>query len=75
MIPKIGNPFFTGKESGTGLGMMISQRIIHSHQGLMEIKSQVNVGTTIIITLPALKEDNGSGILVEGLLDQNTNVG
>jgi signal transduction histidine kinase len=75
MIPKIGNPFFTGKESGTGLGMMISQRIIHSHQGLMEIKSQVNVGTTIIITLPALKEGNANGILVEGLDKHSANVG
>lgn len=75
MIPKIGNPFFTGKESGTGLGMMISQRIIHSHQGLMEIKSQVNVGTTIIITLPALKEGNANVILGEGLNKPSANVG
>lgn len=66
MIPKIGNPFFTGKETGTGLGMMISQRIIHSHHGLMEIQSQVNVGTTITITLPALNLKQGEGILDEG---------
>ncbi|MUT67922.1 PAS domain S-box protein [Paenibacillus sp. NEAU-GSW1] len=63
MIPKIGNPFFTGKESGTGLGMMISQRIIHSHQGLMDIQSQVNVGTTVTITLPALNNEQNEGIL------------
>ncbi|MFF2484249.1 PAS domain S-box protein [Paenibacillus sp. NPDC058071] len=63
MIPKIGSPFFTGKESGTGLGMMISQRIIHSHHGLMEIQSQVNVGTTITITLPALNVNGNEGIL------------
>ncbi|MFX3634493.1 MAG: PAS domain S-box protein [Candidatus Pristimantibacillus sp.] len=66
MIPKIGNPFFTGKESGTGLGMMISQRIIHSHQGLMEIQSQVNVGTTVTIILPALNAMVPEGILNEG---------
>ncbi|GGG87026.1 PAS domain S-box protein [Paenibacillus radicis (ex Gao et al. 2016)] len=65
MIAKIGSPFFTGKESGTGLGMMISQRIIHSHQGLMEIQSQVNVGTTVTIMLPALNTQSNEGILKE----------
>ncbi|MFC4778916.1 ATP-binding protein [Paenibacillus sp. GCM10023252] len=56
MITRIGDPFFTGKESGTGLGIMVSQRIIQSHRGMMDIKSQVDVGTTVTITLPALRE-------------------
>ncbi|WP_246096664.1 ATP-binding protein [Paenibacillus sinopodophylli] len=63
MISKIGDPFFTGKETGTGLGIMVTQRIINSHRGTMEIKSQVNVGTTINLMLPALKEVRESGIL------------
>lgn len=63
MIPKIGDPFFTGKETGTGLGIMVSQRIINSHRGTMDIKSQVNVGTTIHVMLPALKEEAENGIL------------
>lgn len=63
MISKIGDPFFTGKETGTGLGIMVTQRIINSHRGTMEIKSQVNVGTTINLMLPALKEARESGIL------------
>ncbi|WP_238403695.1 ATP-binding protein [Paenibacillus paridis] len=63
MIPKIGDPFFTGKETGTGLGIMVSQRIINSHRGTMDIKSQVNVGTTVHLQLPALKEEPESGIL------------
>ncbi|GFN33944.1 ATP-binding protein [Paenibacillus xylaniclasticus] len=52
MIPSLGDPFVTGKEAGTGLGIMISQRIIQSHRGTMFISSQVNVGTTVMITLP-----------------------
>ncbi|MBD2871650.1 PAS domain S-box protein [Paenibacillus sp. IB182493] len=56
MIPNIGDPFFTGKETGTGLGIMVSQRIINSHKGTLDIKSQVGVGTTVNIMLPALKE-------------------
>ncbi len=63
MIPKIGDPFFTGKETGTGLGIMVSQRIINSHRGTLDIKSQVNVGTTVHLQLPALKEEPESGIL------------
>lgn len=63
MIPKIGDPFFTGKETGTGLGIMVSQRIINSHRGTLDIKSQVNVGTTVHLLLPALKEEAESVIL------------
>lgn len=55
MISKIGDPFFTGKETGTGLGIMVSQRIINSHHGTLEIQSQVNVGTSVKVTLPTLR--------------------
>ena len=57
MISKIGDPFFTGKETGTGLGIMVSQRIINSHQGTLDIQSQVNVGTSVKLTLPALRAE------------------
>lgn len=56
MISKIGDPFFTAKETGTGLGIMVSQRIINSHQGTMDIQSQVNIGTSVKVTLPALRD-------------------
>nr|WP_246427985.1 HAMP domain-containing sensor histidine kinase [Paenibacillus phyllosphaerae] len=58
MIPKLGDPFFTGKETGTGLGLMVSQRIIHSHHGMLDIQSEVDVGTVVTITLP-LREERG----------------
>lgn len=58
MIPKLGDPFVTSKESGTGLGIMISQRIIQSHQGTMEIRSTVGQGTTVTISLPAARPAN-----------------
>lgn len=53
MLPKLGEPFFTSKESGTGLGLMISHRIIQAHKGLLEIQSEYGQGTTVMIKLPA----------------------
>ncbi|MFC4098777.1 ATP-binding protein [Paenibacillus xanthanilyticus] len=58
MIPKLGDPFFTGKETGTGLGLMVSQRIIQSHQGVLDITSAVGIGTTVTITLPLGEQPN-----------------
>jgi PAS domain S-box-containing protein len=51
-IPKVGEPFFSTKENGTGLGLMVSYRIIENHGGTMRISSQLNKGTTIEIKLP-----------------------
>ncbi len=54
VISRIGEPFFTTKEKGTGLGLTMSQRIIQSHNGNFEIYSKNNNGTTVDITLPIL---------------------
>ncbi|SEU32124.1 PAS domain S-box-containing protein [Paenibacillus sp. NFR01] len=56
ILPKLGEPFFTNKETGTGLGLMISQRIIQAHKGLLEIYSDYGHGTTVAIKLPAAGE-------------------
>jgi PAS domain S-box len=52
LISKIGSPFYTTKENGTGLGMMATQQIIHSHKGTLTISSREGQGTTICISLP-----------------------
>ncbi|MBI1954595.1 MAG: PAS domain-containing protein [Proteobacteria bacterium] len=54
IVGRIFEPFFTTKPvgSGTGLGLSISYRIIEEHKGTIEVKSQLNVGTEFIITLP-----------------------
>jgi len=51
-LSKIGEPFFTTKENGTGLGLMISFKIIQGHNGKLEIESKENEGTTFTILLP-----------------------
>ncbi|MGO4495098.1 PAS domain S-box protein [Paenibacillus sp. 2RAB27] len=52
LISKIGSPFYSTKENGTGLGMMATQQIIHAHSGSLDITSQKGQGTTIHICLP-----------------------
>ncbi|WP_243865576.1 PAS domain-containing sensor histidine kinase [Paenibacillus lupini] len=57
IIRQIGQPFITTKEKGTGLGLMISSRIIEAHHGLMNISSVPDEGTTIEIILPLNMEE------------------
>ncbi|MDR7079285.1 signal transduction histidine kinase [Neobacillus niacini] len=45
-------PFYTTKTEGTGLGLMVSKKIIQNHNGKFEIKSVPNRSTTVTITLP-----------------------
>lgn len=52
-LMKIGEPFYTTKENGNGLGLMVSFKIIESHNGSVYIESEVNKGTTFNIVLPA----------------------
>ena len=51
-LSKLGEPFYTTKERGTGLGLMVSYQIIQSHSGQMTISSQIGAGTLVEITLP-----------------------
>lgn len=52
MIPKLGEPFYSTKEKGTGLGLMVSYKIIKAHRGSISFQSELNQGTTVEILLP-----------------------
>jgi PAS domain S-box-containing protein len=52
-LKKIGEPFYTTKKNGNGLGLMVSFKIIESHNGKVYIESEQNKGTTFKILLPA----------------------
>ena len=51
-INRIFEPFFTTKKTGTGLGLMIVQRIVRTHGGRIELESHVGRGTTFRFWLP-----------------------
>jgi len=53
-IKKLGEPFYSNNEKGTGLGLMISYKIIHEHQGEIYIESKINSGTTVEVKLPLI---------------------
>ncbi|MCX8045397.1 MAG: PAS domain S-box protein [Anoxybacillus gonensis] len=55
-IKKLGEPFYTTKERGTGLGLMVSYKIIEEHHGRIDVESEVGVGTTFYITLPVTND-------------------
>lgn len=51
-INRIFEPFYTTKKKGTGLGLMIVQRIVRAHSGGIELDSHVGRGTTFRVWFP-----------------------
>src|SRR5690606_5088484 len=56
ILDRIGEPFYTTKEKGTGLGLMVSYNIIENHNGEIKVDSKENEGTTFEIMLPRVTE-------------------
>jgi PAS domain S-box-containing protein len=48
-LGKLFDPFFTGKQSGMGLGLTSTKNILNSHSAQVEVKSEVGTGTTFFI--------------------------
>jgi two-component system sporulation sensor kinase A len=55
-IPTLGEPFYTTKEKGTGLGLMTSYKIIENHDGELKISSKIDEGTTVEVILPTVPQ-------------------
>ncbi|MEL3972945.1 ATP-binding protein [Rossellomorea oryzaecorticis] len=56
-LKRLGEPFFTLKEKGMGLGLTISQKILEDHKGSLHIESEVNKGTKVNVLLPRYMEE------------------
>lgn len=54
LLPKIFDPYFSTKDTGTGLGLATTHSIIRKHQGHVFVESKLGIGTTFHIYLPAI---------------------
>jgi signal transduction histidine kinase len=55
-ILSLGEPFYTTKQDGTGLGLMVTNQIINDHKGEIKIESTLNKGTTVSVILPIVQK-------------------
>ena len=80
---KIFHPFYQAMDNkpGTGIGLSIVKSIVESHNGCIEVESEVNKGSSFIVTLPVeqvqvLPQDTGTSLLnnptiPEGILQED----
>lgn len=55
-LNRIGEPFYSSKEKGTGLGLTVSFKIVQSHNGSIHFNSEKGNGTEAVIKLPVKKQ-------------------
>ncbi len=53
ILPRIFDPYFTTKHQGSGLGLATAYSIIQNHDGWITAESEVGIGTTFYVYLPA----------------------
>ena len=68
-VAKFFEPFFTTKAEGkgTGLGMAMVHGIVSNHKGYIQVESNLDVGTSITIFLPAVTGESLQSVTVEGV--------
>ncbi|MBK5277070.1 MAG: PAS domain S-box protein [Desulfuromonadales bacterium] len=73
-LAKVFDPYFTTKDSGTGLGLSTTYSIISKHDGHIDIASEVGKGTAVTILLPVspkklIDDENFEGCAADGQTD------
>ena len=59
-LGKIFEPYFSTKQSGFGLGLAVTKKIIEDHHGSIDVQSETNRGTTFTLRFPAANGEPGS---------------
>ncbi|MDQ6421335.1 ATP-binding protein [Paenibacillus sp. LHD-117] len=58
-LAKMGQPFYSTKDKGTGLGLLVTYKIVENHNGHIAIESEMGVGTTLRIAFPSELHEGG----------------
>ena len=58
ILPRLFEPYFTTKRSGSGIGLAVSRQIVEQHGGTIDITSRQGEWTLVTITLPTLVNDD-----------------
>jgi signal transduction histidine kinase len=56
-MAKIFEPYFTTKETGTGLGLTMVYKILREHQGDITVRSREGEGSVFVMSLPLLRSN------------------
>jgi hypothetical protein len=65
-LEKIFRPFYTTKQSGTGLGLSLCRRIVRQHRGTLTAESEIRKGSTFIIRLPMRESSDAASAAAAG---------
>jgi two-component system, sporulation sensor kinase B len=55
-LARLGNPFYSTKDKGTGLGLMVTYRMIEAMNGRITVTSEKGTGTRFVVHLPIVRE-------------------
>jgi two-component system sensor histidine kinase FlrB len=59
VLARLGEPFFTTKVTGTGLGLTVVKAVARAHQGELTLRSRVGRGTCVQVSLPLFSAAQG----------------
>jgi len=59
VLARLGEPFFTTKVTGTGLGLTVVKAVARAHQGELTLRSRVGRGTCAQVSLPLFSAAQG----------------
>jgi two-component system sensor histidine kinase FlrB len=65
VLARLGEPFFTTKSTGTGLGLTVVKAVARAHQGELQLRSRLGRGTCAQVILPLFCAEQSSAQEVE----------